>query len=695
MFRGSFLHSLLQRIMMIDTPELLAHIGQFLDPESCLACIAVCRLWRQVYTPCLWKTIIWTDPLWLRTLDYLDTTILEPGYVWNDPKWGPFFSLRELERRDTSMEFRQKQVRLQRITSILSDHSCHIRHLTIDRDRILQGALLAGLESLSSLVFCRSLDEVVHNDDDEDEEVDDLEEGLALLVGVQLWEYEYSHRVFYNLNFRRSPYRSRAQWRLTLNNPYLRRLEFHGTSSTESPGLTAETIHFLVFALARLPLLRHMEIGQNADDFLLTNLATMFLHVSTFVFSDDPGFDSRRLQSHTHPALRRLLVQGDLSAEQFRAVIAAFPGLMHLSIRAVHNADLEVLQSWDYLEHQCLVWLWVQDLEPVVNARVRLPKITTVSPGVMFTFGFVTIFEAVKSFPALETLSVITEGGIGLCINGFQDDDAYPVHSPGKTLAVWNIYTEHDLLRVGKIVSHLGSVVRLELCELYEPTLVNIADTCPMLEYFRFVMEDRCPKELNQVFVKCAHLKVCVGWGHFLPLEDFINGLEWICLGLERLDIVIEGVPRLTVEQEQLLDRMKKFGLSEPQSVEETEALKQQLHSYEVQRQAFQRLARLKELTIIDLGHQSFPDSKDPPFDFWTDGGIVFDSLEFTLSSGLAELAPLKKVRMIGVKDVSHRIDDAAKAWMLEQWSMREIEPRAFFSADALDPQSAPMVMEE
>lgn len=46
------------------------------------------------------------------------------------------------------------------------------------------------------------------------------------------------------------------------------------------------------------------------------------------------------------------------------------------------------------------------------------------------------------------------------------------------------------------------------------------------------------------------------------------------------------------------------------------------------------------------------------------------DGVHLLMESGLAGLAPPKKLRMIGVKGLDHRIDSIAEAWMLGQWAM-------------------------
>ncbi|KAF9543870.1 hypothetical protein EC957_000404 [Mortierella hygrophila] len=181
---------------MIETPNFLAYISSSLEPESCLACVPDFRLWHQVHTPLEHSHLAWKDPIWLWTIDFLDTTITECDYIWTDP----------------SSSLEKIHLRIRRIRTRLADHARHIRHLTVDRDRDLQGAFLIGLNNLASLGLDGSMDEILH---DNDEDLPELHEGTPLLVVVQPWKHEFDLEVFRNLDADGSVYWTwrNGEWR--------------------------------------------------------------------------------------------------------------------------------------------------------------------------------------------------------------------------------------------------------------------------------------------------------------------------------------------------------------------------------------------------------------------------------------------------------------------------------------------------
>lgn len=90
-------------------------------------------------------------------------------------------------------------------------------------------------------------------------------------------------------------------------------------------------------------------------------------------------------------------------------------------------------------------------------------------------------------------------------------------------------------------------------------------------------------------------------------MDNLLAGPDWTSLGLGGLHIIIEGTPRATKEQEQLLNQMQQEGRSKIETAEEKEAIEQEHMSYRAKRQVYQRLGRLEELNVIDFALESFP----------------------------------------------------------------------------------------
>ncbi|KAF9100683.1 hypothetical protein BGX29_006359 [Mortierella sp. GBA35] len=150
---------------------------------------------------------------------------------------------------------------------------------------------------------------------------------------------------------------------------------------------------------------------------------------------------------------------------------------------------------------------------------------------------------------------------------------------------------------------------------------------------------------MNQLFVGCSSLEHCSGMGHAILAADFIREPHWTCLGLQDLDCAIRGVPRLSPSQEHVLDRMRHESRTEPATDEEREAVERMTHSLSVQRQFSDGVY------FRDLGSKV---------------GIVPDTLELSLESGLSELSTLSRLRSIKLRSVDHRLGMKDLSWMVD-----------------------------
>ncbi|KAF8941481.1 hypothetical protein BGZ47_007372 [Haplosporangium gracile] len=117
-------------------------------------------------------------------------------------------------------------------------------------------------------------------------------------------------------------------------------------------------------------------------------------------------------------------------------------------------------------------------------------------------------------------------------------------------------------------------------------------------------------------------------------------------------------------------------------------------------RQVYDRFAGLKNLRLLDLGHdytqldnmetkQYLGHYGGPLHESATQfAGPIRDSLELTLASGLDRLAGLKDLETFEFDAVDHRIEEAELAWMATHWpSLRSI--RRLQAEDFDDPMRA------
>ncbi|KAF9102916.1 hypothetical protein BGX29_004013 [Mortierella sp. GBA35] len=299
--------------------------------------------------------------------------------------------------------------------------------------------------------------------------------------------------------------------------------------------------------MSRLPLLRHLEIGQHADDFLLLNLAVRFPQITSFVHSETPGFDPG----------------------QFRAIIVAFPALQRLMIYRMQPVSTrKKSENWDYLEHQTLVWLSVADLYPAVQPRVKFPKVRTVF-GSLYERSF-NLQQALKAFPILQSLRVRSMGGEPIYLCAKDPEEAN----------IQSIWSRNVRLRVSLAV--LSRFLRQSLICLFRSDLrwtgrrLQPGGHCSSQSNPRThpiqpsgtMLEGTQPAFCPMLELEGVRERV-----HFLRADD-------TCHGLEKVHIIVEGVPRLTDEQERLLDPMKQLDRSEPETADEISALEQQQLSY-------------------------------------------------------------------------------------------------------------------
>ncbi|KAG0372167.1 hypothetical protein BGX24_000611 [Mortierella sp. AD032] len=222
-----------------------------------------------------------------------------------------------------------------------------------------------------------------------------------------------------------------------------------------------------------------------------------------------------------------------------------------------------------------------------------------------------------------------------------------------------------------------------------------IAIHCPKLAVCRstsnpwYINEyNRTPDDpTNQFLVDCASLKEFNYIEHAIWVDELLRQ-PWACLGLEWLRCRIVGVSRLSRQEEAIVDRVMTMrkkevagesGRVEQQLTEEETAAVEKFHQCERQHHGvYDQLARLTRLKHLDLGYESrYPwtfkhdnthyEWKGVEYSRYPDGK-TFDTLEFSLESGLDRLRALKDLEMIGFECLNHRIGRKELEWMAKSW---------------------------
>ncbi|KAG0278947.1 hypothetical protein BGZ96_002139 [Linnemannia gamsii] len=161
---------------------------------------------------------------------------------------------------------------------------------------------------------------------------------------------------------------------------------------------------------------------------------------------------------------------------------------------------------------------------------------------------------------------------------------------------------------------------------------------------------------------------------------------NWSCKWLRTLHVQIGGIPRPDIQTDYRGEPIPAGTRSHSESVEESRM---------VQRRVYARLATLECLEELCLGGHS-PVSelvvttiKDRESDkvesVYYDPGLQQTCLEWTLASGLGELAPLRYLRVLGLKNMEHRVDLVDLKWMRRHWPgmlMVEVEEQLLLESN-------------
>ncbi|KAG0292586.1 hypothetical protein BGZ96_003964 [Linnemannia gamsii] len=646
-------------------PEVLALVASFLDTKSCLTCMSVSRYWNQVFIPCLWHTVKFSEQPWPRLFPVSCSTSRPPTQ-------------------------RQQHI----VRSLTEKYGCHIRVLEMDTAWLLWGSMLGHVNSLLSMKFMRILPRFTKSNPPF--EAYNIYSSDAIPYSV----FDVQPSGYSSPNFKMTL----ACWHMVFNNKALQSLEFPHLAYNYFPlqiqdddkdyayDMTPEGKMFLIDILSRLPDLRHMSIGQHSDDFLGASLAEHFPKLTSFVHMGTNAFDpSIRPQSlRRHLSLQSLRF-GDsefpfLDAEHLRWIVTAFPGLHNLSIPGhFSRVHLGSLDDWDGIDNFSIKALSMYDfsytatevdLSVFEKARITFHAVKELQRTCDEYDSLGDLLRILRFFPALERFefsrgavftSPLTDGGL---IAGRESGYRFRTLQlgPEETLALAS--KEH-------LMSQSPFLTRVEMHHVSPSVLLALADSCGTLEYVHISLDGPCSLELNQLLVKCSRLKECTGCYHLVSAVDILRSPNWTCLGLRELDIMVVNVPRVKGKRERKLERAKrtleKSGGEGMQELNQ-EIYEQQLHlnpqpkSQRCQGKVFSKLARLSQLEKIDLRYR--PSEKQDIEEIYLCTHSA--PLEFTLEVGFEQLGVLDHLRVIRFGVGGGKVGQKERDWLWRRWSMKQ-----------------------
>lgn len=139
--------------------------------------------------------------------------------------------------------------------------------------------------------------------------------------------------------------RTKAVWAFVLSNPGLHRLTFDCDSSPEkfatittpNPSLHVYNLipaseSFLTSTFSTLNMIRHLNIGKHADNYLLINMGALLPTLESYVHSGQTGFDYKTLASSApHSNLRSLAITKGSISRHHEGIHLSPSAPLHLS----------------------------------------------------------------------------------------------------------------------------------------------------------------------------------------------------------------------------------------------------------------------------------------------------------------------------------------------------------------------------
>ncbi|KAF9134636.1 hypothetical protein BGW39_006401 [Mortierella sp. 14UC] len=185
-----------------------------------------------------------------------------------------------------------------------------------------------------------------------------------------------------------------------------------------------------------------------------------------------------------------------------------------------------------------------------------------------------------------------------------------------------------------------------------------------------------CSEDIQAVLSSCVNLRIfqamTSGGAEFsstvyLDASEMVDS-PWVCLRLESLKLVITGIARPDLKEDQ-------YGRPLTGPLHDGS-----IRGYNMQRIVYSQLGKLTRLRELCLGHD-VPDLDDEenyhPTEVegqwkYIDPDEQFECLEFSLRSGVDLLGGLKELRVLNVDRMNIRVGLLEVQWMAERWQKLE-----------------------
>lgn len=399
---------------------------------------------------------------------------------------------------------------------------------------------------------------------------------------------------------------------LIKSNPRLRTLIWNAAGNIQDA--------LLSYTFAYLPVLENIELETRIHSIhprvlkqfleaLPESVRTISLHVTVSRQLTAPSMDLR--ESRQHLQLESIRVEGDMDGED-EYIFSQFLGSCSMRLRKVilpRHAHLRISKLFDILKR----------LEAVPN----------------------TLFLSRKEISE-DTGDELTDFDVSQMIS---------------RSAMWtriDIRTQRDVgaLTAAAIASHCQKLETLNLSDcprVNSSAIQTILTVAPNLRYL----------DINSI-------------GNFAPPQlqaSDVVGSSWDCSSLESFSANIVGVPRPDVTLQH--NGQPTSGALHSGTMADSHA---------IQRRILAQIGMLTGLQELHLGINEFSEDETDRFGYdsvtnmtlFVDDQFQLTCLELSLASGLDQLSGLKRLEVLDVTRMAHRIGVAELEWMQENWPCLE-----------------------
>ncbi|KAG0031892.1 hypothetical protein BGZ82_006754 [Podila clonocystis] len=208
-------------------------------------------------------------------------------------------------------------------------------------------------------------------------------------------------------------------------------------------------------------------------------------------------------------------------------------------------------------------------------------------------------------------------------------------------------------------------------------TFPNLVAHCPRIQNLQANLQHPCSKEIAKLLSTCSDLVSFTGDRHTVNAYDIISE-PWVCSKMERLDLEIIGVRRefedeLTGCIEYHYRQHYAYFPEKDQPPKDRDQLSQWRE--EMSDAVYDQLGRLTQLKYLKLGAATNPyvtpeygASSQERRRILLKRANLPDSLLLNLDTGLLHLKKLKRLELLDVKGMNHRMESVDLDWMLQNF---------------------------